>query len=80
MTVKIVGQSLLAGAVLAFNGRDVDVRGRHFSLGEELAPGGTDSDDLERRLRFRFNQGDAGGGRVEARCWELNGELYGGLR
>lgn len=44
---QITRESVLAGAVFALNGGDLDVRRDHISLHEELAPGGTYADSLD---------------------------------
>jgi hypothetical protein len=59
--------------VFAFDCGDLDVRGYHIRLHQELAPGCADADDLHGGLRAKVNQGDAWSGAV----WlELSGALH----
>jgi hypothetical protein len=44
---EIARESVLAGAVLALNGGDLDVGRDHFGLHKELAPGGTYANNLD---------------------------------
>ena len=70
---QILGQGLLAGAVFAFNGGHLDVRGDHVGLGQQLAPGSADADDLDGRLCVSLDQGQA---RAVALWLELSGALH----
>jgi len=71
---EVVGKGVLADAVFAFNGGDLDVGCDHFSLHEELAPGGADADDLHGLGGVEFDQHEARGGRGRL---ELSGALHG---
>jgi hypothetical protein len=56
---QVACEGMLASALLAFNGGDLDVWGGHFSLGNELSPGGADADELDGLGRFEFEKGEA---------------------
>jgi hypothetical protein len=51
---------VLAGAVFALDGGDLDVRGGHVGLGDELSPGGADANELKGLGRVQFDEGKAG--------------------
>ena len=70
---EITSQGLLAAAVLALNGGDLDVGGGHFSLQEELAPSGADAYDLVGKGGIQLDQREAGGGGLRL---ELRGALH----
>jgi hypothetical protein len=44
---EVARESLLAGAVFAFNGGNLEMGRGHFSLQKQLAPGRADSDDVD---------------------------------
>jgi hypothetical protein len=59
---EITGQGLLAAAVLAFNGGNLDVGCGHFSLHKELAPGGANAYNLKGVGGIQLDQREAGDG------------------
>jgi len=78
---EVAGEGLLAAAVLAFNGGDLDVWGGHFRLHEELAPSGADADGCGSGVGgVHFDEGDAGGGKVDAGDGRLGRKWSGGLQ
>jgi hypothetical protein len=56
---EVASEGMLAGALFAFDGGDLDVGGSHFGLGDELAPGGADADEVNGLGRVEFNEGEA---------------------
>ena len=75
---QILRQRLLAAAVLAFDGGDLQMRCGHFNLHEELAPRSADADDLESRgCGTHFNERKAGG---RGQRLELSRTLHGSQR
>lgn len=57
---EVAGEGMLAGALFAFDGGDLDVGGGHVGLRDELAPGGADADELKRLLGVEIDEGKAG--------------------
>jgi hypothetical protein len=45
---EIAGERVFAGAVLALDGGNLQVRRGHLRLHKKLAPGGADADDMNR--------------------------------
>jgi hypothetical protein len=58
--IEIAREGMLAGALFALDGSDLDVWGGHVGLGDELAPGGADADEVEGLGRVQFDEGKAG--------------------
>jgi hypothetical protein len=59
---EVARQRVLAGAVFAFDGGNLQMGRGHFRLYHQLAPCGADADDLEGRLGLGFNERQPGAG------------------
>ncbi len=60
---QVAGQRLLAGALLALDGRDLHMRRGHLSLQQQLAPGRADAGGLRVRMHF-VRHGEVHGSRL----------------
>ena len=72
---EIAGQGLFADAVFSLDGGQMNMRRGHFSLHEQLAPCGADSDGLRGKGGLDLNEGEAGDGRLV-----MSGALHGSQR
>ncbi len=73
---EVAGEGGFAGAMLAFNGRELQVGRGHLSLDEQLAPGGAEADE-SRGAGFGFKQ--SGSGRDAGSGWLGGLKWNGGL-
>jgi hypothetical protein len=74
---EVAGEGVFAGTLFAFDGSELDVRGGHIGLGDELSPGSADADELKGLRRIQRNEGKAID-RAEAGGWcvDLSGGLH----
>jgi len=73
MAKEIARKRVLAGAVFAFNGGDLEMRRSHLSLGEEFAPGCANAYDVDGSgFSFELNKREADGSGV----LDLSGTLH----
>jgi len=72
---EIAGEGLFAGAVLTFDGGNLEMGRGHLRLHEELAPCGADAYDMNRGSGgIKFHERKAGGGGLHG---ERNGAMHG---
>ena len=73
-TEEITGKGVLAGAMLALDGGNLQVGRGHFCLHEELAPGCADADDMDGGGGgIKLHERKAGGGGL---CMEWSGAMH----